>query len=282
MTSGFSALAAALVLGPRINHTKEAHTPANVPFVVLGTALLWFGWYVLLPFPCVCSNEIPFVFFSRFGFNAGSAISAASEPSAGIAFANTHIATAAASLTWLGLDSLFNKPTTVGACSGAVVGLVVITPAAGFIWPHYAIIVRWMFLCCKNKRSPPIQVGGVGCAVVYFFGFLKSKFLNKYFDDTLDVFTCHGLGGATGAFLTGLFASKEANPSGNDGAFYGNGIQLGYQLVAIVVTAIVSISFTVVIMYLLKVKMWIFLYFIYLTKNQISTLSASVSRPRRR
>jgi len=223
MTSGFSALAASIVLGPRKDYLKKKTRPANIPYVILGTTLLWFGW---------------------FGFNAGSALYAdsgttgvtpGSQPSATIAFANTQIATASASLTWLLLDSIFYKPTAAGACAGAVVGLVVITPASGFIVPGYAIIV-----------------GGAGCIWVYFCTQIKARFFSKYFDDALDVFTCHGQGGAAGAFLTGLFATTSVNPAGANGAFYGNPIQLAWQLTAICITAIVSLGFTTIIMLALK------------------------------
>jgi ammonium transporter, Amt family len=173
MSAGFAALAGALVLGRRRAHLdNHAHTPANVPFVLLGTGLLWFGW---------------------FGFNAGSALSASAT--ATLAFATTNTASAAAMLTWMTIDwARGRKPSAVGASVGAVVGLVAITPAAGFVSIGHSIVIG-------------VIASAVSSAAVH----LKSK---SALDDTLDVFPCHGIGGAVGMLLTGVFAKDV-------GLFYG-------------------------------------------------------------
>jgi len=165
MSAGFAALAGALVLGRRTVHVENAtHTPANVPFVMLGTGMLWFGW---------------------FGFNAGSALSASSL--AALAFATTNTASAAAMLGWIAFDWLRGrKPSAMGACIGAVVGLVAVTPAAGFITVGQSIVVGLVASFVSN-------------AAAHF----KSR---TAIDDTLDVFPCHGLGGVVGMVLTGVLA----------------------------------------------------------------------------
>ncbi|MFP2908509.1 ammonium transporter [Pyxidicoccus sp. 3LFB2] len=165
MSAGFAALAGALVLGRRTVHVENAaHTPANVPFVMLGTGMLWFGW---------------------FGFNAGSALSASSL--AALAFATTNTASAAAMLGWIAFDWLRGrKPSAMGACIGAVVGLVAVTPAAGFITVGQSILVGLVASFVSN-------------AAAHF----KSR---TAIDDTLDVFPCHGLGGVVGMVLTGVLA----------------------------------------------------------------------------
>ncbi|MEZ4363411.1 MAG: ammonium transporter [Kofleriaceae bacterium] len=165
MSAGFAALAGALVLGRRKAHVdNHPHTPANVPFVLLGTGLLWFGW---------------------FGFNAGSALSASAT--ATLAFATTNTASAAAMLTWMTLDwARGRKPSAVGACVGAVVGLVAITPAAGFVSVGHSLVIG-------------VLASAASSAAVH----LRSK---SVLDDTLDVFPCHGVGGAVGMLLTAVFA----------------------------------------------------------------------------
>jgi Amt family ammonium transporter len=165
MSAGFAALAGALVLGRRRVHLEHAsHTPANLPFVMLGTGMLWFGW---------------------FGFNAGSALSASAA--ATLAFATTNTASAAAMLGWMAFDWLRGrKPSAMGACVGAVVGLVAVTPAAGFITVGQSILVGLVASFVSN-------------AAVHF----KSR---TALDDTLDVFPCHGLGGVVGMVLTGVLA----------------------------------------------------------------------------
>lgn len=165
MSAGFAALAGAMLLGRRESHkANEAHEPANVPYVLLGTGLLWFGW---------------------FGFNAGSAGGASGL--AAIAFATTNTASAVAMLAWIFLDwSLGKKPSAMGACIGAVVGLVAITPAAGFVSVRESIVIGLVASVISN------------IAVQY-----RTK---SNLDDTLDVFPCHGLGGLTGMVLTAVFA----------------------------------------------------------------------------
>jgi len=164
MSAGFAALAGALMLGRRKDHTGEAHAPANIPFIILGTGMLWFGW---------------------FGFNAGSALGANEQ--AAQAFATTNTASAAAALAWVFLDMVKGrKPSAVGACIGAVVGLVAITPAAGFV-----------------SVGASILIGSFSAVVSSLVVSMKSK---TAIDDTLDVFPCHGIGGVMGMLLTGVFA----------------------------------------------------------------------------
>ena len=165
MSAGWAALAGALLLGRRKSHiAQEAHTPANIPFVLLGTGLLWFGW---------------------FGFNAGSALAANGQ--AVVAFGTTNTASAAAMLSWMFFDWMRgNKPSALGACIGAVVGLVAITPAAGFVTIRESIMI------------------GVTASVV---SNLAVHFRTRStLDDTLDVFPCHGIGGMVGMVFTGIFA----------------------------------------------------------------------------
>jgi Amt family ammonium transporter len=190
MSAGFAALAGAMLLGRRKSHeAKEAHTPANIPFVLLGTGLLWFGW---------------------FGFNAGSALAA--NETAALAFGTTNTASAAAMLAWIFFDMLRgNKPSAMGACIGAVVGLVAITPAAGYVSIRYSIII------------------GVAAAVI---SNLAVSFRTKSaLDDTLDVFPCHGIGGLTGMVATGIFAT-------NGGLITGSTTVFGYHMLAIVIVGV--------------------------------------------
>jgi Amt family ammonium transporter len=172
MSAGFAALAGAMFLGRRKSHqAKETHEPANVPYVLLGTGLLWFGW---------------------FGFNAGSATSAGGL--AAIAFATTNTASAVAMLAWIFLDwMLGKKPSAIGACIGAVVGLVAITPAAGFVTVRDSIFIGLVASVVSN-------------IAVHF----RSK---SALDDTLDVFPCHGLGGMVGMICTAIFAALPADGS---------------------------------------------------------------------
>lgn len=209
ISAGFSALAAAIILGPRENG-KHSGRPHNVPFVILGASLLWFGW---------------------FGFNAGSALGA--NGLASLAFVTTMLSAAAAVITWIVIEMIHkDRPTSVGAAIAAVVGLVAITPAAGFVTPMSAI-----------------AIGFIASGVCY--GSLQ-LFAKTKIDDTLDVFACHGVGGVVGALLTGVFALKSVNPAGADGLLAGNASQLLYQVVAIVATAAFSIAGTTVIMLGLK------------------------------
>ena len=193
ISSGISALAAALYMGKRIGYGREPMPPHNLPMTVLGAGILWFGW---------------------FGFNGGSAL--ASNGLAVGAFVVTHLSAAAATLTWIAIEwSHRGKPTVLGAVSGAVAGLVVITPASGFVGPLYAILI------------------GVGGGFVCYFGAVILK--NKLgYDDSLDAFGVHGLGGTFGALATGLFASKAVNAAGNDGLFFGNPSLFAIQAITVV------------------------------------------------
>jgi ammonium transporter, Amt family len=195
INAGVAALAAAILVGRRRDIDDGADmSPHNLPLTLIGTGLLWFGW---------------------FGFNAGSALTAGTL--AVSAFVATHIATAAAALSWAVTECLHRgKPTTLGVASGAVAGLVAITPAAGFVGPLPAMLIGF----------------GVG-AVCYGGVQIKSKFR---YDDSLDVVGVHGLGGAFGAIMTGLFASKLINSAGANGLFYGNVKQFFIQLLAVGVT----------------------------------------------
>ena len=194
MSSGASALAAALYLGRRHGYGKQAFIPHNLPLTILGAGLLWFGW---------------------FGFNAGSALAA--NGLAASAFVTTHLAAAGAAVSWIGVEWLHRgKPTTLGMASGAVAGLVAITPAAGFVEP-----------------MPAILMGLIAGALCY--GGVLMKGVLKY-DDSLDVVGIHGLGGTFGALATGLFATTAVNDAGANGLFYGNPGQLWIQFVSVVAT----------------------------------------------
>ncbi|MGH7811972.1 MAG: ammonium transporter [Candidatus Binatia bacterium] len=212
ISSGASALVAAIMFGRRIGYGQEAMPPHNLPFSVIGAGLLWVGW---------------------FGFNAGSALAA--DGLATSAFVATHIATAAAALAWLVMDWMRGKPTMLGAASGAVAGLVAITPAAGFVGPMSALIIG--------------AVGGVLCSIACS---LKPKF---GYDDSLDVVGVHGVGGTWGALATGLFASKAINAAGNDGLFFGNPGQLWTQFITVVVTIVFAMVATAIILSILKATM---------------------------
>lgn len=201
ISSGAAALAAALVIGKRHGSKKGAISPHNLPFTMLGAGLLWFGW---------------------FGFNAGSALSAGGLAST--AFLATNVAAGAAMLGWAFVDWMrHRRVTSLGAVSGAIAGLVAITPAAGFVSPLSSILIG--------------LAAGVICA--YAVG-LKFKF---GFDDALDVVGVHAIGGITGALLVGLLADKALNPAGSNGLFTGGGLTLlGHQAVA--VGAAVAFSFS--------------------------------------
>jgi Amt family ammonium transporter len=206
ISSGISALAAAIIIGRRRGYGKEAFIPHNLPMTVTGAGLLWFGW---------------------FGFNAGSAL--ASNGLAANAFVVTHVASAAAALSWIILEWLHRgKPTTLGAASGAVAGLVAITPGSGFVGPMAALII------------------GTLVSVICYGGIMVKSKLG--YDDSLDVFGVHGLGGTWGALATGLFASKLINPSGADGLFFGNPGQLWTQFLAVAATWIFAFVMTSIIL----------------------------------
>jgi Amt family ammonium transporter len=206
ISSGISALAAAVIIGKRRGYGSVAFIPHNLPMTITGAALLWFGW---------------------FGFNAGSALAA--NGLAANAFAVTHVASAAAALSWIIMEWMHRgKPTTLGAASGAVAGLVAITPASGFVGPVSALIIGAM--------AGIICYGGI---------LLKSKL---GYDDSLDVVGIHGLGGTWGALATGLFASTVINPGGADGLFFGNPGQLWIQFISVAATWIFAFVMTVIIL----------------------------------
>ncbi len=212
ISAGVAALVAAIILGPRRGFGKTAFAPHNVPFVLLGAGLLWFGW---------------------FGFNAGSAVG--SNGLAASAFVTTNMGAAAAMLMWSLLEIFrHGKPTAVGAATGAVVGLVAITPAAGFVSPMAAL-----------------AVGAIGSIVSFSAIQAKTRF---NLDDSLDVFWCHGLGGITGALLTGVFAQKSVNSLGS-GLIDGNPGQLGTQALAVLTAIVLSGVGTAVIIYAIKAVM---------------------------
>jgi len=202
ISAGCAALAGALVLKRRQVHLENKEIPpANIPYVLIGTGLLWFGW---------------------FGFNAGSALGA--NGLAVSAFATTNTAAAAAGLSWMFFDVIRGKkPSVLGFCIGAVVGLVAITPGAGFVAIPQSIFIGFIAAIISNLAVHWKQ---------------KSKL-----DDTLDVFPCHGLGGMVGMLLTGIFATKTVNGAGNDGLLYGNATFFLTQLKALVI--VVAYSFIV-------------------------------------
>jgi len=212
VSAGVSALVAALILGPRRRSAVDSR-PHNVPFVVLGASLLWFGW---------------------FGFNAGSALAA--NGVAALALVTTMLSASAAVATWIGTDMIRRKkPTAVGASIAAVVGLVAVTPAAGFVTPLAAMLI-----------------GTIATLVSYFaVEFIKGLGV----DDTLDVFACHGLGGVTGAILTGVFATTSVNPAGKDGLLAGNAGLLGAQVIGVLAAAALAAAGTATILFVLKAVM---------------------------
>ncbi len=207
ISSGASALAAALVLGKRKGYMTEIMAPHNLPMTVMGAGLLWFGW---------------------FGFNAGSSLGA--NGLAASAFVVTNTAAAAAALSWMVAEWAHRgKPTMLGLASGAVAGLVAITPAAGFV-----------------SVASSILLGGAAGVVCYLsVSFLKPLFR---YDDSLDAFGIHGVGGIWGAIATGLFASVAVNSGGADGLLHGNAALLGKQLIAIGASAGYSFVVTFVIL----------------------------------
>ncbi|MFY9588556.1 MAG: ammonium transporter [Actinomycetota bacterium] len=205
INAGVAALACILYMGKRRGFGREAMHPHNVPMVITGAAILWFGW---------------------FGFNAGSALASGSLASS--AFIATHIATAAAVLGWIIPEWIRNKaPTTIGAATGAVAGLVAITPASGYVEPWAALVIGF--------------VAGVIC---YIAVSLKPKI---GYDDSLDVVGVHMVGGIVGALLTGVFATLAINPAGADGLAYGNAAQLGKQAIAVGATLGYSFVVTLII-----------------------------------
>jgi len=202
-SSGVSALVLALLIGRRIGFDKRTFAPHNLPFTVLGGALLWFGW---------------------FGFNAGSALAA--NELAATAFVTTTVATAAAGFTWALIEWMTHKaPTALGAISGAVAGLVAITPACGFVNPMNAIFI------------------GMIASGLCYFAIAKVKSFFKY-DDSLDVFGIHGVGGIWGTLATGLFAEKAVNEAGANGLLFGNAQLFGIQCLLVLVTITFAAAMT--------------------------------------
>jgi Amt family ammonium transporter len=180
-----------MLLGPRKGFAqKETGEPHNIPWVMLGAGILWFGW---------------------FGFNAGSALT--SGGLAASAFVATNTAAASAAFTWMLLSWIYRRPTALGTVTGAVIGLVAITPAAGYVAPIMGI---------------PI---GIGAALVGYYAMLVRA--KTRLDDSLDVLACHGMGGIWGALATGIFASVAVNSAGADGLIFGNFALLGKQILAI-------------------------------------------------
>lgn len=206
ISAGCAALAGAIVLKRRKVHiSKEEVKPARIPYVLLGTGLLWFGW---------------------FGFNGGSALSASSL--AVDAFANTNIASAAAGLSWIFFDAKRGrKPSALGFCIGAVVGLVAITPAAGFVGLPQSCFIGFISSIISN-----LAVHWKGKTTV---------------DDTLDVFPCHGVGGIVGMICTGIFASKDINPAGANGLFYGGTHFFLIQLLGCIIVVVFSLAMSFVV-----------------------------------
>ncbi len=211
ISSGVAALAAAMVMGKRLGFNKEPMESHNISYIVLGAGLLWFGW---------------------FGFNAGSALSAGALATS--AFVVTNTAAAMGALSWMTISWWRGgKPSVVGAATGAVVGLVAITPASGYVGPLAAIII------------------GLGAGVFCYMALqLRAKLK---LDDSLDVWGCHGIGGTWGAIATGLFASTAINAAGANGLFYGNAGQFGIQLLTVGVSWVWSFGMTFLI---LKILDW--------------------------
>jgi Amt family ammonium transporter len=212
ITSGISALAAALVIGKRKGYPHEQISPHNLPMTVIGAGLLWFGW---------------------FGFNAGSALSAGGLSA--MAFVATHTAAVSATLTWVVIEWLHRgKPTMFGAATGAIAGLATITPASGFVGPMSAL-----------------TIGLLAGAFCYLSLNMKSRL---GYDDSLDAFGVHGIGGIIGTLGVGLFAQKLINPSGADGLFFsGNSRLFISQAIGILIASVYSFALTAL---LLKVLDW--------------------------
>jgi len=213
ISSGVSALVAAWMLGPRKTYPEQPAAPHNVPYVLLGIGLLWFGWL---------------------GFNGGSAL--ASGALATVAFVATVVATAAGGLTWIIFEwVLRGKPTAVGIATGFLAGLVGVTPAAGYVTPIGGIFI-----------------GSITAVCCFFAVSLRAKL---QFDDSLDTYPVHGVGGTIGAILTGVFATKVVNDGGNNGLLAGNPNQVVIQLVGVLATYVFAAVGTFIILKLLGLVM---------------------------
>ncbi len=206
MSAGVAALAAALVMGRRHGYRQDPMQPHNLPFTVLGAGLLWFGW---------------------FGFNAGSALGAGGL--AANAFVVTHLAASVGALVWVGMEWLDRgRPTMLGAASGAVAGLVAITPACGFVGVGGGLAI------------------GAGAGAICQLAVIAKNRLG--YDDSLDAFGIHGVGGTWGALATGIFASAAVNPAGADGLLRGNPDLLWAQLQAVAFTWVYAFALTFAIL----------------------------------
>jgi Amt family ammonium transporter len=205
VNAGMSALALALLLRPRKGYKEgEPMEPNNIPMVMLGAGLLWFGW---------------------FGFNAGSALTSGGLASS--AFVATNISAAAGALTWMIVGWVYRRPSALGAATGAVSGLVAITPAAGFVSPIAAI-----------------PIGVIASVIGYYCMILRAK---RGVDESLDVWAVHGMGGIWGALATGIFATVAVNAAGADGLIYGNAMQLAKQLAGVAAVGVFAFVATWVI-----------------------------------
>ena len=204
ITAGFSALAFAIAIGPRKGYGNYSMEPSDIPSTVLGAGLLWMGW---------------------FGFNGGSALAA--NGLAVNAMITTNTAAASSALVWMFLTWRDNKPSVLGIVTGAVVGLVAITPAAGFVSPLASIVI-----------------GALAAPISYYAIHLREKFK---LDESLDVWACHGMGGTWGALATGIFASKAVNPAGADGLLYGNPMQFFVQGLAVLIAIVFAFTVTLLI-----------------------------------
>ena len=214
ISSGISALICALYIGKRRGYGQEPMPPHNLPLCLIGAALLWFGW---------------------FGFNAGSALAA--NELAVSAFIATNIAAAAAALTWMLIEwKVTGKPTVLGGATGAVAGLVAITPAAGFVTPMSSILIGIL----------------VGIVCYTSVAVIKLKF---GYDDSLDAFGVHGVGGTVGALATGLFAQKIINAAGNNGLFFGNPGQFIVQATGVLATMAYAVTITFILLKVLDAAM---------------------------
>ena len=212
ISSGVSGLVACIMLGKRRGYGLMSYKPHNIPFVFLGAGLLWFGW---------------------FGFNAGSALGA--NGLAVHAFMTTNTSAAAALLSWMLIEKIkYGKPTLLGAGTGAVIGLVAITPGAGFV-PIWASII----------------IGALVSPICFFF---MTKVKSKFgYDDALDAFGCHGIGGVWGGIATGLFAKSSINSTAKwDGLVYGDTRLFFAQILSIVITVAIAATATFVIMFVIK------------------------------
>lgn len=201
ITAGFAALAFSMVIKKRKGFSLVNMEPNNIPYTIIGAALLWFGW---------------------FGFNGGSAIAA--NGLAANAFLVTNIAAASCALTWMIINWISRKPSALGTATGAVVGLVAITPASGFVSPASAVVI-----------------GAVAAVISSACIMIRNRWK---VDESLDVWACHGMGGLWGAIATGIFADKAINPAGANGVLFGNWNLLGVQTLTAVTVVIFSFAVT--------------------------------------